>query len=228
MDKRKAAFRWGIRQAIYWLLLMLVLMLSYGGFDWLNGWLLLAVVALCQIINAIALIPDHVDLLIERTQIAENTKKQDIILAVAMAYSTIFIGLFCGLDARFVWSPNMPFWSALLLSSLLFAGAFLVLWAMLANAYFSGVVRIQFDRGHKVVSEGPYRFVRHPGYVGAILTNFALPVVLGSMWGLLLALVFIGLAVLRTKQEDDYLQAHLAGYREYAVSIKYRLFPGVW
>jgi protein-S-isoprenylcysteine O-methyltransferase Ste14 len=99
---------------------------------------------------------------------------------------------------------------------------------MVSNRFFSTAVRIQLDRGHVVETGGPYRFVRHPGYVGAILGAFASAVVLGSLWALLPALVLAALFVVRTALEDRTLRRKLPGYEAYAGRVRYRLLPGMW
>jgi protein-S-isoprenylcysteine O-methyltransferase Ste14 len=101
-------------------------------------------------------------------------------------------------------------------------------WAMVTNAYFSAVVRIQKDRGHKVVTDGPYRFVRHPAYAGGVVSSIAMPLMLGSFWALVpsgIALIFL---VIRTKNEDKMLMEELPGYSDYAQQTRYRLVPGIW
>ena len=99
---------------------------------------------------------------------------------------------------------------------------------MHVNRFFSSVVRIQVDRGQVVINSGPYQFVRHPGYVGGILLYLALPLVLGSLTGLIPAACSIMILVVRTYLEDITLQKELPGYQEYAMTVKYRLLPGVW
>jgi protein-S-isoprenylcysteine O-methyltransferase Ste14 len=99
---------------------------------------------------------------------------------------------------------------------------------MLTNHYFSTFVRIQADRGHQVVSGGPYAFVRHPGYVGIIATTLAVPLVLGSAWAFLPALVSALLLGVRTALEDRTLQKELPGYDEYAARVRFRLLPLIW
>jgi protein-S-isoprenylcysteine O-methyltransferase Ste14 len=101
-------------------------------------------------------------------------------------------------------------------------------WAMLENRFFSGYVRIQTDRGHMVVSNGPYRSIRHPGYLGGIVTWLAAPLALGSLWALIPAGAVVVAYVIRTALEDRTLQAELDGYKEYARQTRYRLVPGVW
>lgn len=90
------------------------------------------------------------------------------------------------------------------------------------------MVRIQIERGHQVVSSGPYRWIRHPGYAGAILTYLATPLLLDSRWAFLPAIFLIVVLIIRTVLEDKTLQAELTGYGDYAKQVRYRLFPGVW
>jgi protein-S-isoprenylcysteine O-methyltransferase Ste14 len=106
--------------------------------------------------------------------------------------------------------------------------ALFITWAMRSNPFFSSTVRIQQERGHQVVSAGPYRWMRHPGYVGVVFHYLAMPLVFGSLWAYLpVALLFV-ITVIRTALEDRTLQSELPGYREYAQSVRYRLLPGVW
>jgi protein-S-isoprenylcysteine O-methyltransferase Ste14 len=104
----------------------------------------------------------------------------------------------------------------------------LFLWAMVSNAFFSEGVRVQEERGHRVATGGPYQYVRHPGYAGAILAGLATPFLLGSLWGLILATVSATLYVIRTGLEDRTLIEELPGYGEYASQTRHRLVPGVW
>lgn len=99
---------------------------------------------------------------------------------------------------------------------------------MLENRYFSAVVRVQEDRGHTVCTTGPYRFVRHPGYAGALLFYLLTPVILGTLWAFLPAVLTSIALVIRTALEDITLQEELEGYNDYAKNTRYRLLPGVW
>jgi protein-S-isoprenylcysteine O-methyltransferase Ste14 len=89
-------------------------------------------------------------------------------------------------------------------------------------------VRIQTDRGQRVVSSGPYHWIRHPGYAGALLTYLGTPIFLDSIWAFLPTLFLISVLVYRTSLEDRFLQDALDGYRDYARRVHYRLLPGVW
>ena len=104
----------------------------------------------------------------------------------------------------------------------------LVFRAMIANRFFSAVVRIQGDRGHRVIDQGPYSLVRHPGYAGMILSVPCSGLALGSWLAVGLALVYAGLMLRRVVFEDAFLRQNLSGYAEYRTRVRYRLVPGVW
>ena len=99
---------------------------------------------------------------------------------------------------------------------------------MVANRFFSAVVRIQHDRGHKVVRDGPYRIVRHPGYAGGLYTWLTAPLMLGTLWAYIPALLTVCALVVRTALEDRTLIQELPGYAEYTARTRYRLLPGIW
>ena len=101
-------------------------------------------------------------------------------------------------------------------------------WALVENRFFSGTARIQSERGQHVVSAGPYRIVRHPGYAGALLAYPFIPFLFDSVWTFIPALLLVVVIVVRTALEDRMLQAELPGYREFAARTRYRLLPGVW
>jgi len=108
------------------------------------------------------------------------------------------------------------------------AGYALGSYALVENRFFSGMVRIQTERGHQVVSSGPYRWLRHPGYAGALITYLGTPLFLDSVWGFVPVVLLAILLVVRTRLEDRTLQEELPGYRDYAGRVRYRLLPGVW
>ena len=134
-----------------------------------------------------------------------------------------------GLDVgRFHWQPHVPFAIQIVALAAIAASLGGSMWAMSVNPFFSTAVRIQRERGHRVITAGPYRTVRHPGYTGTILWFFASPLALGSWWAALPMLPAVPLIVRRTWLEDKLLQEELKGYAEYAQKVRYRLVPGAW
>jgi protein-S-isoprenylcysteine O-methyltransferase Ste14 len=101
-------------------------------------------------------------------------------------------------------------------------------WAMAVNEHFELLVRIQTDRGHRVVTSGPYRIVRHPGYLAAIVGGLTSPLILGSLWAFAPVVAGALLFTARTALEDRTLREELAGYQEYAARTRHRLLPGIW
>ena len=99
---------------------------------------------------------------------------------------------------------------------------------MIVNKHFEGFVRIQKDRDHKVITSGPYKIIRHPGYAGMVLTSISMPLLLGSIYAFIPVCISLILLLIRTYKEDETLQAELEGYSEYVQMTKYRLIPFVW
>ena len=133
-----------------------------------------------------------------------------------------------GFDAvRFGWS-SLPLWVEILGLVLTAPALAWVSWVMATNTYLSRVVKIDEARGPSVITDGPYRFVRHPMYTAVSITIIAMPLALGSVFGLVPAVLMLALMVLRTAKEDRMLHQELAGYVEYAARTRYRLRPGIW
>jgi protein-S-isoprenylcysteine O-methyltransferase Ste14 len=145
-----------------------------------------------------------------------------------MAWTPLLVAVVSALDERYGWSPPVPMSLSIVAAVAGVTGALLTLWAMASNRFFSGLVRIQTERGHTVASAGPYGFVRHPGYVGATLFSVLAPLMLGSLWAFLPALAGLTACIIRTSLEDRTLQAELPGYAAYAQRVRHRLMPGVW
>lgn len=200
-----------------------------GRVDWPNGWLLFGFYAGAMALTSAVLLKRDPDLIAERATGRAGMKGWDKLLSTLMgAFGPAAIWIVAGLDSRWTWSKGLPAW-AIAIGVLLAACSYvLVLWSMVSNRFFSSVVRIQTERGHVVQSGGPYRFVRHPGYVGMIGLCLAMPLILASYWAFVPAIGTVAVAVLRTALEDRTLRAELAGYAEYARSVHYRLAPGLW
>jgi protein-S-isoprenylcysteine O-methyltransferase Ste14 len=129
---------------------------------------------------------------------------------------------------RFQWSPAMPAMARGIALAVYAAGVLLSLRAIAVNRFFSPVVRLQRERGHRTVTDGPYRFVRHPGYAGMVIALVAECVVLGSLWALVPVIVGVCVLARRTALEDGFLRANLGGYAAYAAVVRYRWVPSVW
>ncbi len=221
--------RWAIQMIASLLIFGALLFLLAGTLDWIAGWVYLGMNAITQLLSAIVLIPRQSGMLAERSQVREGTKGWDRVLAPAITVlGPVAVLVTAGLDVRFGWSPalSVGLWVAAI--SVAFISQMFVLWAMESNPFFAVTVRIQDDRGHKVTRRGPYRYLRHPGYAGALVYTLLVPLVLQSWWTFIPALITVVLIVIRTRLEDQTLQAELPGYREYAETVRYRLLPGLW
>ncbi|MHA1596078.1 MAG: methyltransferase family protein [Candidatus Asgardarchaeia archaeon] len=159
--------------------------------------------------------------------IKEGMKRWDKIYAIVSAPFSFSMFIISVLDGgRFCWEPRIPV-SIVVIGIVVFSiGQTIVLWAKKVNRFFFTVVCI--EKGQTVCKDGPYRFVRHPGYLGGSLYLIATPIVLGSFWGLFPAAVCVFLVIVRTYLEDKTLQAELPGYIDYTKEVKYKLLPKIW
>jgi protein-S-isoprenylcysteine O-methyltransferase Ste14 len=214
-----------VRASIGTLVQAVLLFASAGRLDWGLAWPFLAIFFLYSLIP---LRSTETDLAAERTQVKADVKRWDKVLSTVMGPLMLALPIVIGLDERYGWSVEPPLWVALVGLGLVVLGYLLIDWAVRVNRYFSRFVRIQRDRGQVVISDGPYRFVRHPGYVGTLTIELATPLALGSGWGLVPAVLIAALIVLRTVLEDRMLRNELEGYAEYAQRVRYRLIPGLW
>ena len=225
---RKGVIRWLIREIMGVIIVALTLFIPAGRIDWFWGWAMVALYTVWVAVNAIVLIPKNPELLAERSARAKEGKSWDLAILSIVGLLTLTKHIVAGLDYRYGWTtqiaPTLQF-VMLVVSILCYS---LMSWAMYTNAFFSMAVRYQEDRGHKVVTSGPYRFVRHPAYVGTILFELASPIMLGSLWALIPGMMSAVLFILRTSLEDRTLLDELNGYREYAADVRYRLLPGSW
>jgi len=213
---------------LLFLILAAALFIPAGRLAWLEAWIYLVVHYLLALMTAIWMLRTNPELAQERTQPGKNVKHWDQTIVAINLTLTLALYIVIGLDAgRFGWSA-VP-WSVRLLGLLGFIPAFgLPVGAARANAFLSSRVRIQEDRGHQVVDSGPYRYVRHPMYVGMMFFDISLPLLLGSWWGMVVGGAMIVIVFVRTALEDRTLQAELPGYVEYTRKVKYRLIPGIW
>lgn len=202
---------------------------SAGRLDLPMFWIYFVLHSGAQLAVALLVFRQNRDLLEERQRPGQGAKAWDRVILRLYFLFSLALFVVAGLDVgRFHWSDTVPLWgqiAALVGFVLSFA---LSIWAMTVNDFFSRIVRIQLDRGQRVVAEGPYRYVRHPSYAGSILSFLCAALALGS-WLALVPAALIGVTfTMRTALEDRALQQELAGYGEYTQRVRYRLLPCVW
>lgn len=222
--------RWLTKSAVGLLIVPAALFISSGRLDWVMGWVFFGVFLTFQALTALILIPRSPDLIAERSKLQRGSKTWDVVLAsFAISWIPIAKWIVAGLDVRHGWSPHLPLSLQLIALVIMLLGYHgLNIWAMASNAFYSATVRIQEERGHTVATGGPYRYVRHPGYLGAIAFQLASPILLGSLWAFIPAALSALLLMARTALEDRTLLRELDGYREYAGRVRHRLLPGIW
>lgn len=199
-----------------------------GSWTWQRGWAALVVCLVAEVIINLTLAIGAPETLKQRGSPHDGVKPFDAFFAGAYILLSITLGLVVGMDCvRFGWSslPWITFGSGV---GLIVLSTILGTWAMLENEHFEQFVRIQSDRSHRVITTGPYRYVRHPGYLAAVLGTIAGPLLFGSLWSSVPACLLLALFVWRTHREDATLLEALDGYEDYAEETRYRLFPFVW
>ena len=227
-NTNRAIPRYFLQISIFVLLFAASLFFSAGRTDWAMGWVFIAIVAVSQISIALILVMRNPELMGERTD-SKGPRDLDRILAGVMAlFGPISMCIVAGLNIRFGWFPQIPFKLQITGIVLAVLGSILTAWAMASNKFFYGVLRIAQEKGHTVCASGPYQYVRHPGYLGAILFDLATPLILNSVWAFTPGLLTVFAICLRTALEDKALQNGLDGYKDYAQQVRYRLLPAVW
>lgn len=223
------AIRERLFQIVFLVLIQaVILFVSVWRLNWWNAWAYLVLYLAYLAFNAIVLLGKHKELVEERSRIGEGAKSWDKVIGIITAVGGISMLLLAGLDERLGWAGFLPL--GVQITGLLLLGASypLFTWAMVSNKYFSTIVRIQSDRGHVVQSGGPYRYVRHPGYLSLLISYLMIPVALGSQWAEIPALLLVINLLVRTTLEDRTLQNELEGYKEYTSRVRFRLIPGIW
>ena len=225
------AMRWLFRETFGNLFLIVILFTIVGRWDWWNGWALSAVYILWSLGSILFILPVNPQMLAERqiSGVKSGAKKWDMVMVTIMGIMLFATYITACLDVRLGWSPVLPIGLEIAALVICILGyAVLLLWSMIVNSYFTAVIRIQRERNHTTITSGPYRFVRHPGYLGTILCYLFTPVLLGSLWAIIPALGAILVLILRTKREDKTLREELPGYEEYTKKTRFRLIPSIW
>jgi protein-S-isoprenylcysteine O-methyltransferase Ste14 len=170
------------------------------------------------------------ELLVERLKRKREGSKlwDEILMRVSNLLVLIAIPVVTGLDiGRFQWLEIGVQFVALGFAFFI-TSTVLITWAMAVNPHFEATVRIQKNRGHKLISSGPYKIVRHPGYLAGILYTLSIPLIIGSAFAFIPVGIYAILFIIRTSLEDRTLHKELDGYSEYAKRVKHKLFPGIW
>jgi protein-S-isoprenylcysteine O-methyltransferase Ste14 len=205
-----------------------VLLAAAGTVDWPRAWIYLGVSFGTLLVNIAVLAVVNPEVAAARGGRHGGTKAYDKVFGLLFLPPFIALPVVAGLDAvRLGWTsvPYAAVWPG---AGLLVLGDAFILWSMAVNRHLEKTVRIQEERGHAVVTTGPYRLVRHPFYVGMMLQQAGGPLVLGSVWAFVPAGLMVLMLVVRTALEDRTLRRELAGYEDYARRTRWRLLPGVW
>jgi protein-S-isoprenylcysteine O-methyltransferase Ste14 len=226
--KKPSYLRVIIRIYFFIFVLLGVIFASAGRLSYWQGWLL-GVVFLAIVIVFSFVFANKRDVIFERVRPGPGTKWWDKIFYALYIPGSLSVFVVSALDGgRFRWSPLLPVTLYVISILVLIFSHLFILWCMWTNKFFSSTVRIQADRGHQVIEDGPYRFVRHPGYLAAIFWFISASLVLGSVYGLIPVTVVIVLFFIRTYLEDITLQKELSGYCDYAKKVPFRLIPYLW
>jgi protein-S-isoprenylcysteine O-methyltransferase Ste14 len=228
--KKNLTLRAVLQMVLFIIIVPLLPLLISWQWKWREAWVYAAVGILGFAVSRALAARRHPDLIVERSRLGqvENVKAWDRLLSPLVGLGSGLIPLAAGLEARLGLLAEFSTWVKILALILLLGGYALGTYALMENRYFSGMVRIQKERDHQVISSGPYAWMRHPGYAGALLAYIATPLWLDSPWAFLPAGLIGIILIIRTVMEDRTLMSELDGYREYSRHVRYRLLPGVW
>jgi len=224
----KLIVRYAVREALGLVVMGVALFWSAGKIGWWPAWASIAVMLAWIVATAIVILRINPDLLAERLGPRKGAKPWDTAIMSVLGLAQLARYIVAGLDQRYGWTGGLPLAAQVAALAVCVLGYALVVWATASNTFFSQIVRIQSERGHAVATGGPYHHVRHPAYLGAILYELAVPVLLASGWAAIVSGLSAILLVLRTALEDRTLLAELTGYADYARQVRYRLLPGIW
>ena len=220
-----------IVHTVIWLMILgTILFLSAGTLDWPEAWVLLIGSGGLGLVSALIIARHDPQLIRERMRgpIQSKQKPWDKVLLAVVMVLCIAMFVVAGLDAVRYRTSHMPLWLEVLGAAGIALGIYTFHIVMRTNSYATAVVRIQDERGHQVISTGPYAFVRHPMYSGAILYFLGIALLLGSWYAVAIAAVLVALFGLRAVWEENTLIDELPGYAVYAQRVRYRLIPGIW
>ena len=229
-DKQQAAIA-GLRQSIwsgvvFLLFLGIIIFLPAGDIRWAKGWVMIVVFVALTIPSTVYIWRVNPEIFAARRRIQPGTKGWDRVLLMVLLPTMLAIYPVAALDdGRFHWS-RVPLWLVVVGYVLLTTSWCLFMWVESVNKFAEPGVRVHAEQ--KVINTGPYAIVRHPMYMGVPSFSVGTALALGSYWALVPAALLLPILVGRTAMEDRTLRAELAGYKQYASRVRYRLLPGVW
>jgi protein-S-isoprenylcysteine O-methyltransferase Ste14 len=209
---------------------MIIFFVSAGHIVGLRPWTFFGASFMHYALSTVVQYKLNPKLLVERLKRKREGSKlwDEILMRTSNLTVLIVVPAIAGLDiGRFHWS-GLDVQFAALGFAFFIVSTILINWAMAVNPHFEPTVRIQKDRGHKVISSGPYQIVRHPGYLAGILYTLSIPLIIGSAFTFIAVGIYVVLFIIRTSLEDRTLHEGLDGYSEYARQVKHKLFPGIW
>lgn len=224
----KLIVRYAVRETMGIVIMGVALFWSAGKIDWWAAWASIAVMLGWITATAVVIFRTNPSLLAERLGPRKGAKSWDMAIMSIVGIVQLARYVVAGLDQRYGWTGAFPLVAQIAALIVCILGYALFVWATASNAFFSQSVRIQVERGHAVATGGPYKYTRHPGYVGAILFELAVPFLLASWWALVASGLNAILLIFRTALEDHTLQTELVGYASYTRQVRYRLLPSIW
>jgi protein-S-isoprenylcysteine O-methyltransferase Ste14 len=221
--------RFAVTTGIMFAFFALALMLPAWRLTWLAGWAWLALFFGFYISVHLWLYKNRPTLFKERTRFGTSDQQgfDKLLFPMMLAFAVFWLAFMSADATRLHWSL-VPLWVQGVGALVLLVCFWLLFLTFMENEYLATVVRLQEDRGHAVVSTGPYHVVRHPMYAGMVLLAIGTPLLLGSFWGLLVGTGFVAILVRRTVLEEQALRLHLPGYADYMGQVKFRMIPFVW
>jgi len=235
-DKAAAAESISLKQwagVVFAYLLVPVILFGFGrDFGWWQAWLFSLLVLVMGVGGRAFAESNHPGLMAERMslRLKKDVKNWDRILAPLCGFGLLYPHVIvAGLDHYYGWTTtSFPLWVQSMAFVIITLGYLLAGWAIYVNRFFSLLVRIQKERGHQVCDTGPYRYIRHPGYSGNVISSFFVGLLLDSWWVMIPAVIALIIAVIRTVLEDKTLLNELPGYQAYAARVRYKFVPGIW
>jgi len=219
-----------LRQNLIWIVAMgALLFVPAGTLHWPAAWVFLATIAILGVAGGLWLARTDPELLAERMRpmMQSDQPAADKKFMLAFGLVALIWLVVIGLDQR-MHASHVPLALQVLGLAMLLLSTGFIMWVMRENSFAAPVVKLQAERGHRVVSTGPYAWVRHPMYTGTVLFFVGAPLLLGSWWGVAMAPLFVVLFAIRAGIEERALIAGLPGYADYTARVRYRLLPGLW